>query len=165
MKQPRGLNSPTTAWIIRYMSRTQSWIYRRTGGRVGGTWRIGAGFRRPVPTLLLEHRGRKSGRVFTAPLLYLVDGEDVVVVASQGGRDDHPQWYRNLLADPAVHIRIGADRRAVRARVADTAERQRLWPLLDDLYPDFDSYRSWTHRKIPVVVLSSAAATDGGGSI
>lgn len=154
MKQPNGLNSPTATRIIRYGSRLQAWLYRRTGGRVGGTWRIGAGFRRPVPTLLLEHRGRKSGKVFTAPLLYLADGDDIVVVASQGGRADHPQWYLNLLADPLAHVRIRADRHTVRARIADTEERQRLWPPLTELYADFDTYQSWTRREIPVVILS-----------
>ncbi len=67
------------------------------GGRVGGKWRIGAGFRKPVPTLLLEHRGRKSGKVFVTPLLYMLDGANVVIVPSQGGRADDPQWYRNLV--------------------------------------------------------------------
>lgn len=154
VKQPKGLNSPMTAHIIRYGSRVQTWVYRRTGGRVGGTWRIGAGFRRPVPTLLLEHRGRKSGKVFTAPLLYLPDGDDIIVVASQGGRADHPQWYRNLVADPNAHIRIRSEHRAVVARVANPQERQRLWPLLTELYADFDAYKSWTQREIPVLILS-----------
>ena len=55
--------------IFRYTSRAQVWVYRRTGGKIGGKWRIGAGFRKPVPTLLLEHIGRKSGKLFVAPLL------------------------------------------------------------------------------------------------
>ncbi|MFE3262560.1 nitroreductase family deazaflavin-dependent oxidoreductase [Nocardia sp. NPDC059091] len=145
--------------IIRYGSRLQAAVYRASKGRVGRTWRIGAGFRRPVPTLLLEHRGRNSGKVFTAPLLYLVDADGFVVVASHGGRSRHPQWYLNLLANPHVHIHVGAERKAVTAHVADSAERQRLWKPLTELYADFDSYRSWADREIPVVVLVPRSGT------
>ncbi|MFI7528588.1 nitroreductase family deazaflavin-dependent oxidoreductase [Nocardia salmonicida] len=156
--QPKGLNAPMTTRIIRYGSRAQAWVYRRTNGRVGATWRIGAGFRKPVPTLLLEHRGRKSGKIFTAPLLYLVDGQDLVIVGSQGGLAKHPQWYLNLLADPNAHVRIRAEHYPVLARVADAEQRQRLWPRLTELYADFDAYQSWTEREIPVVILSRTAA-------
>lgn len=144
--------------IIRYGSRLQAALYRASKGRVGRTWRIGAGFRRPVPTLLLEHRGRNSGKVFTAPLLYLFDA-DGFVVASHGGRSRHPQWYLNLRANPHVHIHVGAERKAVTARVADSTERQRLWKPLTELYADFDSYRSWTDREIPVVILVPRSGT------
>ncbi|MEU4413362.1 nitroreductase family deazaflavin-dependent oxidoreductase [Nocardia salmonicida] len=156
--QPKGLNAPMTTRIIRYGSRAQAWVYRRTNGRVGATWRIGAGFRKPVPTLLLEHRGRKSGKIFTAPLLYLVDGQDLVIVGSQGGLAKHPQWYLNLLADPNAHVRIRAEHYPVLARVADAEQRQRLWPRLTELYADFDAYQSWTEREIPVVILSRTGA-------
>ncbi|MFD8250661.1 nitroreductase family deazaflavin-dependent oxidoreductase [Nocardia sp. NPDC059691] len=152
-KRPRNLDSPLVTTVIKYMSRAQTWAYRRTGGRVGARWRIGAGFRKPVPTLLLEHRGRRSGKLFTAPLLYLVDGADLVVVASQGGLPNHPQWYFNLLAHPVTRVQVGAEHRRVRARVASREEKNRLWPLLVALYADFDTYRSWTEREIPVLIL------------
>ncbi|MGK8524798.1 nitroreductase family deazaflavin-dependent oxidoreductase [Nocardia asteroides] len=151
--RPRNLDSPLVAVLIKYMSKAQVWVYRRTGGRIGGRWRVGAGFRKPVPTLLLEHKGRKSGKLFTVPLLYLVDGADLVVVASQGGLPTHPQWYFNLLAHPATRVQIGAEHRRVHARVATPEERNRLWPLLVALYADFDSYQSWTEREIPVLIL------------
>jgi len=106
-----------------------------------------------VPTLLLEHRGRKSGKVFVTPLLYMFDGADVVIVASQGGRAEDPQWYRNLVANPDTFVEIGSDRRAVHAITAGPEERARLWPKLVELYADFDNYQSWTDREIPVVVL------------
>ncbi|MBJ7340400.1 nitroreductase family deazaflavin-dependent oxidoreductase [Mycolicibacterium sp.] len=152
-KRPDQLDSPLLPVIFRHVGRAQVWIYRTTGGRIGGKWRIGAGFRKPVPTLLLDHVGRTSGRSFTVPLLYLQDGADVVVVASQGGRSEHPQWYRNLVVNPDTHIQIGPERQAVRAVVADADARKRLWPKLVDLYADFDTYQSWTEREIPVVVL------------
>jgi deazaflavin-dependent oxidoreductase (nitroreductase family) len=151
--RPRQLDSPLLPVIFRHMSRAQVWVYRKTNGRVGGKWRIGAGFRKPVPTLLLEHRGRKSGKLFTTPLLYLADGSDVVVVASQGGLPNHPQWYRNLVASPDTVVQIGSERRPVRAVTADAAQRTRLWPQLVELYADFDTYQSWTEREIPVVIL------------
>ena len=72
--RPNQLDSPLLSVIFRYASRAQVWVYRRTGGKIGGKWRIGAGFRKPVPTLLLEHVGRKSGKLFVAPLLYMHDG-------------------------------------------------------------------------------------------
>ncbi|WP_240917210.1 nitroreductase family deazaflavin-dependent oxidoreductase [Nocardioides sp. HDW12B] len=156
-RRPPGLDSPTVKKLLKRVSRSQVWLYRRTNGRVGGTWRVGAGFRKPVPVLLLDHLGRRSGRLFTTPLLYLEDGSDVVVVASQGGMAAHPQWYRNLVASPDTQVQIGPELRLVTARVAEPAERERLWPLLDELYADFADYRSWTDREIPVVVLEPRA--------
>lgn len=155
--KPKGLDSELTRRIIKTMATTNVWLYRRTGGRVGGKWRIGAGFRNPVPICLLEHRGRKSGKLRTTPLVYLEDGERVVVVASQAGRPEHPMWYLNLLVNPDVTVQIGNERRPMRARVAEPGERGDLWPRLVDLYADYDSYQSWTDRVIPVVVLEPVA--------
>jgi deazaflavin-dependent oxidoreductase (nitroreductase family) len=152
-ERPKQLDSRLLPKIFKYAGKAHVWVYRRTGGKVGGKWRIGAGFRKPVPTLLLEHRGRKSGKVFVTPLLYMLDGADVVIVASQGGRREDPQSYRNLVANPDTFVEIGADRRAVRAGTADAEDRVRLWPNLVELYADFDNYQSWTDREIPVVVL------------
>ncbi|SEL97676.1 nitroreductase family deazaflavin-dependent oxidoreductase [Rhodococcus maanshanensis] len=151
--RPRQLDSPLLPRIFKFVGRCQVWLYRRTGGRIGGKWRIGAGFRKPVPTLLLEHRGRKSGTVYTTPLLYIEDGSDVVVVASQGGLPKHPQWYRNLCANPHTRIQVGRQCRDVTAATADSRQRDRLWPLLVDAYADFDTYQSWAEREIPVVLL------------
>ncbi|WP_205471969.1 nitroreductase/quinone reductase family protein [Nocardioides sp. SYSU D00038] len=153
-ERPPGLDSPWTVRVIKLMARVQTRVFKLTNGRVGNTWRIGAGWRKPVPTLLLEHRGRRSGREFETPLLYLEDGRDLVVVGSQGGLPKHPQWYLNLRAHPDTHVSIrGERRRPVRARVADAAERAALWPRLVDLYADFEKYQRWTEREIPVVVL------------
>lgn len=152
---PAGLDSPATTTIIKHLSRIQARVFRWTGGRLGGTWRIGAGFREPVPTLLLEHRGRKSGRLFTAPLLYLRRGEDLVIAASQGGLPSHPQWYFNLRAQPEARVHLKGHRDVpVTARTASGQEREQLWAELVALYADFAKYQAWTDREIPVVVLS-----------
>lgn len=153
MEKPKGLDSPVVPKILKVMSRLNVWVYRKTGGRIGAKWRIGAGFRKPVPVLLLDHVGRKSGRRFTTPLLYLPDGERVIVVASQGGLPKNPLWYLNLRANPDVTVQTGKVVRPMRARTANPDERALLWPRLVDLYADFASYQSWTEREIPVVIL------------
>jgi deazaflavin-dependent oxidoreductase (nitroreductase family) len=153
-QRPAGLDSPVTPKLIKYMAKAQVRLFRLTNGRIGSKWRVGAGFRKPVPTLLLEHVGRKSGTTFTTPLLYLADGPNLVIVASQGGLPKNPQWYPNLVAHPdtVVHLR-GERGRRVRARVASPEERATLWPRLVDLYADFAKYAVWTDREIPVVIL------------
>lgn len=153
-KRKKALASPVTAKIIKYGAKAQVKVFRLTNGRVGNKWRIGAGWKKPVPTLLLDHVGRKSGTVFTTPLLYLVDGGDLVVVGSQGGLPKDPQWVANLRATPDTVVHLKGGRRDVRARVADATERERLWPLLVELYADFATYQITTDRVIPVVVLA-----------
>src|SRR5688572_13699267 len=126
--RPDGLDSPMTGRIIKVMSRANVAVYRLTGGRIGGTWRVGSALRKGVPICLLTTLGRKSGQPRTAPLLYLRDAERVVVVASQGGLPRNPQWYLNVLEHPDVTVQIGRTKRSMRARVADETERSALWP-------------------------------------
>ncbi|PWN01073.1 nitroreductase family deazaflavin-dependent oxidoreductase [Nocardioides silvaticus] len=153
-EKPQGLDKPIVGKIIKYGARLHVPVYRMTNGRIGSKWRIGAGWKKPVPTLLLDHVGRKSGNRFTTPLLYLEDGPRLVIVASQGGLPKNPQWFHNLVANPDTLVDLpGERRRPVRARVADPGERAALWPRLVDLYADFESYQAWTEREIPVVVL------------
>jgi deazaflavin-dependent oxidoreductase (nitroreductase family) len=152
MKEPPELNSERVRRMIKRMASVNVWLYRHTGGRVGSSWRIGAGFRHPVPICLLEHTGRRSGQLRTTPLVYLLDGEDVVVVASQAGRAEDPQWYLNIRADPAVSVQLRKEIRQMRARTANPEERAELWPRLVALYADYASYQSWCPREIPVVI-------------
>lgn len=152
---PSGLTSPATAKVIKYMAKAHVAVFKLTNGHIGNKWRVGAGFRKPVPTLLLEHRGRKSGKQFTTPLLYMQDGKNFVIVASQGGLPKNPQWYFNLVASPDTRIHVKGQRNLeVSAHVATAEERAALWPRLVDLYSDFAKYQSWTDREIPVVILS-----------
>jgi deazaflavin-dependent oxidoreductase (nitroreductase family) len=150
--RPKGLDRPATVTIIKRMSAANVWLYRTSNGRVGKTWRVGSALRRGVPVCLLTTTGRKSGRPRTVPLLHLADGDNVVVVASQGGLPDDPQWYRNLVADPDVAVQLGTVTRRMRARTASPQERAELWPRLTALYSDFDNYQAWTTREIPVVI-------------
>lgn len=150
--RPKGLESPATRRIMKYVGRAHVWVYRRTKGRIGGTFRVGAALRKPAPVLLLDHVGKKSGRTYTSPLLYMLDGPNVVVVASTGGMAKDPQWYRNLQAHPDTQVQIGREVRRVRARTASSEERAALWPRLVEMYADYDNYQSWTDREIPVVI-------------
>ncbi len=159
-ERPDGLDSPATVKVIKYMAKTQVWIFKATNGRIGNKWRVGAGFRKPVPTLLLEHRGRKSGKLFTTPVLYLQHGDNWVVVASQGGLPKNPQWYHNLRAHPDTRIHIKGRRDIpVRASIAGPDQRADLWPRLVELYADFAKYAAWADREIPVVILAPRTAT------
>lgn len=152
---PSGLTSPVTAKVIKYTSKAHAFVFKLTNGRIGNKWRVGAGFRDPVPTLLLEHQGRKSGRAFTTPLLYLQDGRNFVIVASQGGLPKNPQWYFNLVSSPNTRVHVKGQRNVdVAAHVASPEERAALWPRLVDLYSDFAKYQTWTDREIPVIILS-----------
>jgi deazaflavin-dependent oxidoreductase (nitroreductase family) len=152
--RPNGLDSQVTGTVIKYMAKVQVAAFKATGGRIGKYWRVGAGWKKPVPTLLLDHIGRTSGNPYTTPLLYLEDGPNLVVVASQGGLPKNPQWYANLVATPDTTVQVAREgTRAVRAREALGPEREALWPRLVELYADFANYAAWTDRTIPVMVL------------
>lgn len=143
---PRGLNSPQTEKIIKWMSRAQSWVYQKSGGKLGGTFLQGA------PVALLTTTGRKTGQARVSPLLYLRDGDRVVFVASKGGAADNPMWYLNLKANPKVSVQIKDEVLHLTARDATEDERARYWPKLVAMYTSFDDYQSWTNRVIPVVI-------------
>lgn len=135
-------------FFIKRMSAANAALYRRTGGRIGGTFKGGA------PVCLLTTIGRKSGLPRTMPLLFLRDGDDIVVVASKGGFSESPQWYFNLLASPAVELEIGRATKQMTARVATPEEKAELWPRLVAMYSDYADYQARTTRDIPVVICS-----------
>ena len=105
-------------------------------------------------TVLVDHVGRRSGTGRTTALLYLADGDDVVVVASKGGSDRHPAWFLNLREMEETTIQIGGERRRVTIREATPPERQRLWPRMVEIWPDYERYQQRTEREIPLVILS-----------
>ena len=152
-RRPPGLDHPMVPKLMRLYSQAHVWVYQKTGGRLGNKWRVGAAFPRGVPVLLLTTIGRKSGQPKTTPLLYLADGERIIVVGSQGGMRKHPQWYLNLRENADVTVQTGSRVRQMRARIADSQEHAALWPRLVALYADFATYQAWTDRAIPVVIL------------
>jgi deazaflavin-dependent oxidoreductase (nitroreductase family) len=150
--RPPGLDRPSTGNIIKLMSVLHRAGYRATGGRLGKNWRLGSAWRKKVPICLLTTTGRTSGKPRTVPLVFLADGDRVIVVASQGGLPKNPQWYHNVLHDPNVEVTVGRRMRPMRARPATSTERAELWPRLVEMYADFASYATWTDREIPVVI-------------
>jgi deazaflavin-dependent oxidoreductase (nitroreductase family) len=106
-----------------------------------------------APLVLLTTTGAKSGREHTTPVVYTRDGDDIVVIASKGGAPNNPAWYHNLVANPLVTVELPGEKFTAKARVAEGAERDRLYRAQADLMPGFDEYQSKTTRRIPVVVL------------
>ncbi|HUO75223.1 MAG TPA: nitroreductase family deazaflavin-dependent oxidoreductase [Solirubrobacteraceae bacterium] len=121
--------------------------YRETDGEQGYRWRGG------TTILLLSTTGRSSGAERTTPLIFRPDEDRWVVVASKGGSPDHPDWYKNLEANPNVLIQVKSERVPVRARTAHGDERARLWELMAESWPAYREYQRRTDREIPVVVL------------
>jgi deazaflavin-dependent oxidoreductase (nitroreductase family) len=104
--------------------------------------------------LVLATTGRKTGTARRNCLIYGTSGDDFVVVASKGGDDDDPAWFKNLVADPSVGVQVGPRRFTARARVATPAEREQLWPQMVGIFPLYAEYAQKTDRVIPVVLLS-----------
>jgi deazaflavin-dependent oxidoreductase (nitroreductase family) len=135
-------------FTVQCMTGINNTVYRLSGGRVAGHVPSGA------PICLVTTVGRKTGRARTVPLLYVRQGDDLVVVASRGGMSAHPAWYLNVLANPEVTLQTGDTRRRARARPARPDETARVWPALLAAYEHFDAYQQRTDREIPVVILS-----------
>ena len=121
--------------------------YRETDGEVGHLWKEDS------TILLLTTTGRHPGQETTTPLIYTLDGDTPVIVASKGGAPDHPGWFKNLAKTPEVGVQIKGERFSARARVAEGEERERLWELMNEVWPHYDEYATRTDREIPVVVL------------
>jgi deazaflavin-dependent oxidoreductase (nitroreductase family) len=133
--------------ILRQLVAGHVAAYRATGGLIGH--RV-PGF---APSLLLDHVGAKSATKRTSPLVYGVDGENLILIASKGGYPKNPAWFHNLMANPDTTVQVGSRRRPVHARVAEPEERERLWALMVGVYGGYEQYRRRTDREIPIVVL------------
>jgi deazaflavin-dependent oxidoreductase (nitroreductase family) len=120
--------------------------FRANGGKVGGDFE-------GAPLLLLHTTGAKSGQDRVNPVMYRTDGDHLVVFASKAGAPTNPDWYYNLLANPDVSAEVGTETIALRARVANGDERERLWSAQKGEWPGFAEYEQKTTREIPVVVL------------
>ena len=142
----------------RLVTRFHRAVYRRSRGRLLGS---GLG----LPMVLLTTTGRRSGRPRTVPLTGFIDGPDVVVVGSNGGRDVDPSWLGNVRAEPRASVQVGNRTWSVRAREASADEAARLWPIVVRGFGGYGTYRTRTERPIPLVILSPEAATAGRGEV
>jgi F420H(2)-dependent quinone reductase len=149
-KQIKSLNSKAVGVGIKWMSRAQTWLFKKSNGRLGDK------FLRGAEVGILTTTGRKSGERRDVPLLFLQEGQRIVLVASQGGRATHPLWYLNLKADPKVSFQTKRGTQDLIAREATDSERDEYWPKLDAMYADFENYRSYTDRKIPIIICDPA---------
>lgn len=134
------------AGMLRTLGKLNVPIYRLTRGRVMG--KVGQ-----APVLLLTSIGRRSGQPRTAPVLFLADGECVVVIGSNAGNTRAPAWSHNLKANPDCEVQIRGERRDVCARVAEGEERTELWRKMNEQYAGFEDYDERTSRDIGVFVL------------
>lgn len=134
-------------FTIRGDSHVQA--YRETNGERGYIWNT-------ATILLLTTRGRRSGKDKTVPLIFVPDGDDLVIVASLGGAPNHPAWYLNIQADPHVTVQVKDRIFAAVAETVQAPERERLWAKAAEAWPQYDDYQAKTSRVIPVVVLKAA---------
>ena len=135
------------AWtIINLGSRVDTRLIRATGGRYNTTF--------AWPCLLLTTKGARTGKPRTTPLVYVRDGDSLVLIASRGGNPRHPAWYMNLRANPEVEILLDGKTAGYVARDAEGEERERLWRKAVGVYSGYEKYRRRAGgREIPVVVL------------
>ncbi|MGT2529327.1 nitroreductase/quinone reductase family protein [Streptomyces nojiriensis] len=106
--------------------------------------------------LLLTTTGARSGERRTMPMAYLRDGERLVVFAANGGRENRPGWYYNLLADPSAHVEVGTEAYEVTAVETEGAERERLWELQVERTPFLAGFQERSGRTVPVIALAPA---------
>lgn len=133
--------------LLGRMMQGHTAIYRASRGLIGHR------FPGAPPMLLLDHVGARSGTRRTSPLVYTLDGQNLVLVASKGGYPRNPAWFHNLRANPDTTVQVGSSHRDVHARVADAEERARLWPMVLKTYGGYAAYQKRTEREIPLVVL------------
>ena len=133
-------------WMIQQFIRFQVFIYRRSGGKRMGTLR-------GMPLLLLTTSGRKTGKQRVTPVMYIRDGDNYVITASNRGEDKNPAWFVNLQANPSTSIEVDGVTRSVVAHKASREEKDRLWTQLVKQASFFDDYRKKTTREIPMMIL------------
>ena len=138
---------PMVEGLVRGVSRLHTQIFRWIGPKGIGPFR---------QTLILTTKGRKTGRESATPLLYVEAGGKLYLVASFGGNDAEPGWYRNLKVHPEVGVDLGSQSRSYRARTLRPEEAATIWPKLLALYPTYASYQKKTTRVIPVIELATA---------
>jgi deazaflavin-dependent oxidoreductase (nitroreductase family) len=141
---------PVNRTLMKAISFNHAFWYQLTGGLMGGSF-LGR------PILLLTTTGRKTGRLHTTPLVFVSDGDDMVLAASNAGNTRHPDWWLNLQANPEAEVHVRHQRKRVTAALAKGRERDRLWGRLVEMYRGYQDYQMTADREIPVVVLRPLA--------
>jgi F420H(2)-dependent quinone reductase len=142
---------PNIRWLLALITSIHRFLYQASGGFVG--------HRAPgYQFLLLANKGRRTGREYLTPLLYVPDGDRYVVVGSNAGDARDPAWWENLKASPEAWVQVGRQRIPVRGRAADATEFEALWPRVVTAYGSFDRYRGRAGRPIPLVLLEPPGA-------
>jgi deazaflavin-dependent oxidoreductase (nitroreductase family) len=129
------------------MGRLHARLYTMTGGRVLPRWFAGA------PVMVLETIGRRTGQKRSTPVLYLRDGDALIVLAANAGADRTPAWWLNLREAGVGEVILGRDRMRVRPRLLEGAEHDRLWRAFVAMYPQADHYTRFTNRELPLIAL------------
>ena len=136
-----------TGWVA-----DQVKLYESSNGSEGTTLRETG-----LPVIIVTHIGRNTNAVRKTPLMKVVDGDNYILVASQGGAPKHPVWYHNLKANSSVEIRDGDKLYDMTVReVSDLEERKKLWKIAVDAYPPYHEYQEKTERVIPVFISEPA---------
>ena len=132
--------------LIKWFWQAHLKIYLWSKGRIGNVIR-------GLPILVLTTKGKKTGLSRQNALMYLPYGKDLVIIASNLGDDNHPAWWVNLKAEPTATIQIKDAHYPVRSREAEGDEREKLWDAIAEKNSDYNQYRTWTTRHIPVAIL------------
>lgn len=136
--------------VMKLYTRLNVFVYRASSGRLMNRFPNGS------PICLVTMTGNRTGKRRVIPLIFIPHGDDVLLVASQGGMSTHPVWFHNLRAHPEISVTAGGRTRRMRARLASSEEKARLWPAAVAAYPDFTVYQARTARDIPLFVCSPA---------
>ncbi len=136
--------------VMKLYTRLNVFVYRASSGRLMNRFPDGS------PICLVTMTGARSGKRRVVPLIFVPHGEDVLLVASQGGMSTHPAWFHNLIASPSVCITADGRTRRMQARLASPQEKASLWPVAVAVYADYARYQARTTRDIPLFICSPA---------
>jgi deazaflavin-dependent oxidoreductase (nitroreductase family) len=128
-------------WVANHIKR-----YVESDGKDGHSYQ-------GMLSLLLTTRGRKSGKLYRTALFYGEDNGRYLLVPSNGGSDDAPSWYLNMLENPTVELQVGAEKFTAQARIATPEEKPALWQIMAKIFPRYNTYQKQSARELPVVIL------------
>lgn len=141
----KDYGSPPPRWLLRAMTAINVFVYRLSGGKMMNRFT-------GRDICLITMKGAKSGKVRRIPLMYIPYKEGLLLVASQGGAPTNPTWYYNLTANPDITVEVPGKTLSLKARLASSEEKQEVWPICVEHYPDYEDYRHRTDRDIPVFI-------------